>query len=86
MPNFDPHTGAQPITRRQALRTGAAAVGTAVARSSVAADPKTRIKIGQIGVGHAHASKLSVYRNSPASSNPTRDCGERRRTRPRIRG
>src|SRR5437660_1106278 len=23
-----------------------------------------RIKIGQIGVGHAHASKLSVYRNS----------------------
>jgi predicted dehydrogenase len=26
---------------------------------------KPRIKIGQIGVGHGHASKLSVYRNSP---------------------
>ena len=29
------------------------------------ADVKPRIKIGQIGVGHAHASKLSVYRDSP---------------------
>jgi predicted dehydrogenase len=26
---------------------------------------KRRIKIGQIGTGHAHASKLSVYRESP---------------------
>ena len=26
---------------------------------------KPRIRIGQIGVGHAHASKLSVYRKSP---------------------
>ncbi len=26
---------------------------------------RPRIKIGQIGVGHAHASKLSVYRESP---------------------
>ncbi|MGH7173787.1 MAG: hypothetical protein ACRELG_26190 [Gemmataceae bacterium] len=26
---------------------------------------RKRIKIGQIGVGHAHASKLSVYRASP---------------------
>ena len=25
---------------------------------------KTKIKIGQIGIGHAHASKLSVYRSS----------------------
>src|SRR3954465_6449613 len=24
-----------------------------------------RIKVGQIGVGHAHATKLSVYRQSP---------------------
>src|SRR5688572_22819973 len=30
-----------------------------------AADAPPRIKIGQIGVGHAHASKLSVYRKSP---------------------
>ncbi len=29
------------------------------------AKPGRRIKIGQIGVGHAHASKLSVYRSSP---------------------
>lgn len=27
--------------------------------------PKPAIKIGQIGTGHAHASKLSVYRESP---------------------
>lgn len=36
--------------------------------SSAQADEKAatpRIKIGQIGVGHAHASKLSVYRQSP---------------------
>src|SRR6185503_2654086 len=26
---------------------------------------KRKIKLGQIGVGHAHASKLSVYRASP---------------------
>jgi len=26
---------------------------------------KPKVKIGQIGVGHAHASKLSVYRSSP---------------------
>ena len=26
---------------------------------------KPRIKIGQIGVGHAHATKLQVYRESP---------------------
>ena len=26
--------------------------------------PRSRIKIGQIGVGHAHAGKLSVYRSS----------------------
>ena len=29
------------------------------------AQPKPKIKIGQIGTGHAHASKLSVYRASP---------------------
>src|SRR5262245_14423278 len=27
-------------------------------------EQKPRIKIGQIGVGHAHASKLEVYRRS----------------------
>lgn len=29
------------------------------------AETPSRIKIGQIGVGHAHASKLGVYRRSP---------------------
>ncbi|MCA9000012.1 MAG: Gfo/Idh/MocA family oxidoreductase, partial [Planctomycetaceae bacterium] len=38
----------------------------ALASHSLAADAprKEKIKIGQIGVGHAHASKLSVYRAS----------------------
>ena len=31
----------------------------------VAVPDKPRIRIGQIGAGHAHANKLSVYRNSP---------------------
>ncbi|HEY1190418.1 MAG TPA: Gfo/Idh/MocA family oxidoreductase [Gemmata sp.] len=54
------------LSRRAAL----AHLGTAAVLGSAvhADDPKPgakRIKIGQIGVGHAHASKLSVYRNSP---------------------
>jgi len=35
------------------------------AGSSHADTPKPRIKIGQIGVGHGHATKLAVYRRSP---------------------
>jgi predicted dehydrogenase len=43
-----------------------AAVGAAVAGGFAVANPaKPRIKIGQIGVGHAHATKLAVYRRSP---------------------
>ena len=48
--------------RRTFLTTAAAglcAVTTAASRSH------GPIRIGQIGVGHAHASKLSVYRNNP---------------------
>lgn len=52
-------------TRRQVLLTGALAAGTALARRAPADEPKPRIKVGQIGVGHAHATKLSVYRASP---------------------
>jgi predicted dehydrogenase len=38
----------------------------ALAGSAAAADEtKPRIKVGQIGVGHAHAAKLAVYRRSP---------------------
>ena len=41
--------------------------GAALAASAGADEPKPakpRIKIGQIGVGHAHATKLAVYRDS----------------------
>lgn len=55
------------LTRRQILQ--AAAVVTAAhsahsgyAQAHSAAAP---VKVGQIGTGHAHASKLSVYRESP---------------------
>ncbi|HEY3787914.1 MAG TPA: Gfo/Idh/MocA family oxidoreductase, partial [Urbifossiella sp.] len=49
-------------TRRAAI----ANLGSAVVFGSVYADEpnRKRIKIGQIGVGHAHASKLSVFRES----------------------
>ena len=57
--------------RREVLKqfggavVGGVAVGAAsqVARGDSAARP--RIKIGQIGVGHAHAGKLAVFRKSP---------------------
>jgi predicted dehydrogenase len=42
-----------------------AVVGAAGSLSSGAQPAKERIKIGQIGVGHAHATKLAVYRESP---------------------
>lgn len=50
------------ISRRAALSqlAGAVALGAAAAD-----EPKPRIRVGQIGVGHAHATKLSVYRASP---------------------
>jgi predicted dehydrogenase len=52
------------LPRREFLAT----VGTAaLAAASRADDPKSakpRIKIGQIGVGHSHATKLAVYRDS----------------------
>jgi predicted dehydrogenase len=55
-------------TRREAITHlgGAAFIG---ATGHVAVDQrgegKERIRIGQIGVGHAHATKLAVYRDSP---------------------
>jgi len=39
-------------------------IAAALTATAAHAAPE-RIKIGQIGVGHAHASKLSVYRSSP---------------------
>ncbi len=58
--------------RRDALQmmggTLACSVFSQSARAADAEESKRnrpRIKLGQIGVGHAHASKLSVYRSSP---------------------
>jgi predicted dehydrogenase len=57
--------------RRSLLKGGSvAALLAGVTRSLAVEEPPSgragrRIKIGQIGVGHAHASKLSVYRSSP---------------------
>src|SRR3954447_20558381 len=53
------------LSRRQVLALATAAGAALAGRRSSADDKKPRIKIGQIGVGHAHASKLSVYRASP---------------------
>lgn len=52
-----------PLTRRGFLSGSAVAACAAVAG---AAEPAARpkIKVGQIGVGHAHASKLAVFRRS----------------------
>lgn len=48
------------------LLLAASAAGLSLTLPAMGQDAgKNRIKIGQIGVGHAHASKLSVYRNSP---------------------
>jgi predicted dehydrogenase len=54
-------------SRRHFLQTLAAATSAAaLADRSAAAEPaRPKIKIGQIGVGHAHATKLEVYRRSP---------------------
>ncbi len=53
------------IDRRNFLGAASAAGLTLLSSSLYAAAPaKEKIQIGQIGVGHAHASKLSVYRAS----------------------
>jgi predicted dehydrogenase len=49
----------------KAVGAGALAGGLAATSPAQDAPPRARIKVGQIGVGHAHASKLSVYRASP---------------------
>jgi len=55
------------LTRRQCLHGAGAAVAVAViggAARPARAAARQRIKVGQIGVGHAHATKLEVYRRS----------------------
>jgi predicted dehydrogenase len=51
------------LKKMAAVSAGALLAGAASSRQAHAAAPK--IKVGQIGVGHAHASKLEVYRASP---------------------
>src|SRR5262245_8512452 len=53
--------------RREFLKTATGAVLSAgVAGRGWSRQPaKPRIKIGQVGVGHGHATKLGVYRQSP---------------------
>lgn len=55
-------------SRREIIAIVPASIGihaTSQVLATMASNAKPRIKIGQIGVGHGHASKLSVYRNSP---------------------
>jgi len=54
------------ISRRTVLASAAAVGAVALAgHSTIKGQGKPRLKIGQIGVAHAHASKLEVYRRSP---------------------
>jgi predicted dehydrogenase len=55
-------------TRREVLTqlsATAALAGAAVPTAANGTRPAERIKIGQIGVAHGHATKVSVYRESP---------------------
>lgn len=53
-------------TSRRSFLTAATALGLASLSSKPTfAQTRPKIKVGQIGTGHAHASKLSVYRASP---------------------
>ena len=59
-----------PQTRRHLIQRASGAFafsvsGLASASASRADASPPRIKIGQIGVGHAHANKLAVFRRSP---------------------
>lgn len=56
------------MNRRDILSSAACTVGMAATmqfQSTSLAQAARRIKVAQIGVRHAHATKLSVYRNSP---------------------
>src|SRR5262245_35454406 len=69
LPNSLKHATAMTttISRREVLAAATAASALIAAPNQpLRAEPnKPRIKIGQIGVGHAHANKLAVYRDSP---------------------
>jgi predicted dehydrogenase len=77
--------------RRQFLSASAAAGAALAAQRTFGADErKPRIKVGQIGVGHAHATKLSVYRESPDYEvigivEPDKELRERAKEQPAFR-
>lgn len=58
-------TSTNTITRRTLLASGAASLATLPLMAQDTDRKQSLIRIGQIGVGHPHASKLSVYRASP---------------------
>lgn len=54
------------LNRREIVRQSGGAIALSLARANlIHAAAKPRIRVGQIGVGHAHASKLAAYRSSP---------------------
>ncbi|MFO0952348.1 MAG: Gfo/Idh/MocA family oxidoreductase [Isosphaeraceae bacterium] len=57
----------RPTSRRAMIRQAGGLLAAPILGQSARAEPldRPRIKVGQIGVGHAHATKLSAYRNSP---------------------
>lgn len=52
-------------TRRRFLQLAGTVAASNLAATRAGDLSKQRIRIGQIGVGHAHANKLAVYRESP---------------------
>ena len=60
------------LDRRRAVATLLAAatsfggrIGSAAEPDSAADAPRPPLRLGQIGVGHGHANKLAIYRDSP---------------------
>src|SRR5687767_1188292 len=78
-----------PTSRRSFISASVAAV-SALSACAQADDKKPRLKIGQIGVGHAHATKLNVYRESPDYEvvglvEPNKELRERAKESPAFR-
>jgi predicted dehydrogenase len=71
MTETDSRPNSRPLRRydrREVMKRFGGVAACVLAPALIAAHAKAaqpRIKIGQIGVGHAHATKLSVYRQSP---------------------
>ncbi len=81
------------LSRRQVLAASASAAFGAMLAPRLfaqAQERKPRLKIGQIGVGHAHATKLGVYRDSPdyevvGIAEPNKELRERAKEQPAFR-